>query len=391
MGSEITALHIADGEGSKTLHASEAKENGLTAIGLMSGTSMDGVDAAVIRTDGEHDVRFIGAVSRASSPELKSLLMRAVEAARSMRERDGRPEPLAEAEEASTAAHAEAVHVLLQQTGLTPGDIDVIGYHGQTVLHRPEAGLTVQLGDGPALARMTGVDVVCDFRANDMLCGGEGAPMAPVYHRALAETISERPVAFLNLGGVANVTWIGPHGDPVAFDTGPANGLIDQWVEAKSGRLMDEGGALASAGEVSGDALARMLDNAYFDRKPPKSLDRFDFSLDPVRDLSEADGAATLTAFTAACIARAVPHLPAPPELWVACGGGRHNPTLMAALSAQLGSRIVAAEDLGLRADSMEAEAFAYMAVRSLGRQPLSFPGTTGVERPATGGVFYAA
>lgn len=373
------------------MRARTAKENGLTAVGLMSGTSMDGVDAALIQTDGDRAVHFIGAVSCTSSPELKALLMRAVEEARSMHERDGRPDPLAQAERASTAAHADAVRVLLEQTGFRPEDVDVIGYHGQTVLHRPETGLTVQLGDGPALARMTGIDVVCDFRANDMLCGGEGAPMAPVYHRALAEAIDVRPVAFLNLGGVANVTWIGKDGDPIAFDTGPANGLIDQWVEEHTGRQMDEGGALAAAGVVSREALARMLDNGYFERKPPKSLDRFDFDLEAVRALSERDGAATLTAFTAACIARAVPHLPAPPELWVACGGGRHNPTLMAALAEALPSRIVAADELGLRADSMEAEAFAYMAVRSLRRQPLSFPGTTGVAAPATGGVFYAA
>ena len=363
----------------------------IKAIGLMSGTSMDGIDAAIIETDGEGDVTTFGNLTMPFDRELGDLLWRAVEAAATLDDRTGRPDPLGEAEAALTEAHGLAVELLLDKEGLTPDDIRVVGFHGQTILHRPERGLTVQLGDGGQLAARTGIDVVNDLRANDMLEGGEGAPLAPVYHQALAHKVTLRPLAFLNVGGVANVTWIGAEGAPIAFDTGPGNGMLDQWVKQHTGQGMDEGGAIAGAGSVDRKALDRLLDHPYFDRPPPKSLDRFDFSLDPVRRLSLEDGAATLVAFTAATVARALKHLPAAPKLWVVCGGGRHNPAVMSHLGEVLDAPVHAAEKAGFSGDTIEAEAFAYMAVRSLKGLPISFPTTTGVARPVTGGVLHSA
>ncbi len=363
----------------------------VTAIGLMSGTSMDGIDAAILETDGNGKVTAGLSRSIPCPGDLKEHLWRAVAAASDLDDRLARPGPLRETERAVTAAHAEAVAGLLSEAGLTAADVDVIGFHGQTILHRPEQGLTVQLGDGAELARSTGIDVVSDFRANDMAHGGEGAPFAPVYHRALARRLDVAPVVFLNLGGVANVTWIDGEEPLIAFDTGPANGLIDQWMAARTGKSMDEGGAMAASGKVDPELLSRMLEHSYFLHKPPKSLDRFDFSIDPVQGLADADGAATLTAFTAASVAMATAHLPAPPQLWIACGGGRHNPALMNELGSRLDAPVKSAEDVGMRGDAIEAEAFAYMAARSLKGLPLSFPGTTGVSEPVTGGVLHRA
>ena len=255
----------------------------------------------------------------------------------------------------------------------------------------PEAALSIQLGDGRHLADRLGVNVVYDFRAADLAAGGQGAPFAPIYHRALAANLPERPVAFLNVGGVANITWIGPDGDMVAFDTGPGNALIDDWVQAGSQQLRDENGAFALAGTVDEAVLSALLANDYFSAAPPKSLDRNAFSLNPVVHLGLDDGAATLAAFTAATVAKGIAHLPAPPDVWVVCGGGRHNAAIMAQLRARLSGRVVAAEAIGCDGDTIEAEAFAYMAVRSLAGLPLSFPGTTSVPSPQTGGVLAKA
>ena len=353
---------------------------------------MDGIDASVLHTDGEGVVKAGASISIPSSQELKDLLWRALKVAARLTDRSARPGPLLEAEEAVTAAHAEAVAALLAKSGMGPRDVDVIGFHGQTVLHRPDQALTVQLGNASALAAMTGIDVVADFRANDMASGGEGAPLAPIYHQALSRNMVEMPVAFLNLGGVANVTLIDRDAPPLAFDTGPANGLIDQWMLERRGDSMDRGGETAAAGQTDEAVLAALLANPYFDRAPPKSLDRFEFSLSALGDLNDCDGAATLTAFTAASVALSALHLTPPPNLWVVCGGGRHNPTLMAELANRLSAPVVSAEQVGLRGDSIEAEAFAYMAVRSLKNLPLTFPSTTGVAEPLSGGVlFYAA
>jgi anhydro-N-acetylmuramic acid kinase len=285
-----------------------------------------------------------------------------------------------------TLAHARIVRDLLAEAG--PPAVRVIGFHGHTVLHRPDERRTWQIGDGALLAAETGIDVVADFRSADVAAGGQGAPLAPVFHAALASGL-EKPVAFLNIGGVANVTWIGPAGDLMAFDTGPGNALIDDWVLARRGAAADIGGRLAGAGAVDAAVLETLLDNPYFDAPPPKSLDRDDFDAGPAQALGDADGAATLTAFTAAAVARGLAHLPSAPARWIVCGGGRHNPVLMRMLADRLTVPVEPVEAIGWDGDMIEAQAFAYLAVRSLRGLPISWPGTTGAPQPLAGGRLF--
>lgn len=363
----------------------------MRAIGLMSGTSMDGIDVAMIETDGESAVNRRPALTVAYDRNFRAALGRAVADARSLADRSARPGCLAEVERGLTERHAQAVTGFLAQLGLGPADIDVAGFHGHTVLHAPERRLTVQIGDGAELARRTGIDVVFDLRAADCAAGGQGAPLAPVYHRALASRLPQRPVVLVNIGGVANATWIGRDGTLVAFDTGPGNALVDDWMARHAGRALDEDGAAAARGRVDDAALAALLGHAYFGRPLPKSLDRNAFSAMAAEHLSVEDGAATLTAFTAASVVRAREHFPEQPQLWVLSGGGRRNKTLMAMIAERVEAAVAPAEAVGMDGDAMEAEAWAYLAVRSLKGLPITFPGTTGVPRPMTGGVLVAA
>ncbi|MBZ0209142.1 MAG: anhydro-N-acetylmuramic acid kinase [Hyphomicrobium sp.] len=357
------------------------------ALGLMSGTSMDGIDVALLDTDGDRELRHGPAASYAYPTEIKVKLRAALAEAKGLSERASRPGSLGEVERALTELNAEAVDRFLRTNGVDKGQIDIIGYHGQTVLHDAPRGLTVQLGDGRLLAERTGIDVVFDLRAADVAAGGQGAPLVPVYHRALAAQVPELPAAFLNIGGVANVTWIGRDGRMLAFDTGPGNALLDDWVLARTGAAHDAGGALAARGRCHDDVLQSLLTNAYFGKPPPKSLDRNDFSSAALEELSLEDGAATLTAFTAAAIGRAREHMPEEPRIWVVCGGGRKNKTLMAMIAARVQNAVVPAEALGLDGDFIEAEAWAYLAVRSALKLPITFPETTGAPAPMTGGV----
>lgn len=352
-----------------------------TALGLMSGTSMDGIDAALIRTDGHGLVEPLGFRFLAYEEGFR----------RALRAVLGGVGDVAGVEAALTDRHAAAVSALLEHLDLKPAAVDLIGFHGQTILHAPERRHTWQIGDGARLAATTGIDVVFDFRTADVTAGGQGAPLVPLYHQALAGT-ARRPLALLNIGGVANVTWLGPGElDVLAFDTGPGNALIDDLVLARTGQAFDAGGRLAAAGQVDEDLLARLLDHPYFAAPPPKSLDRDAWAALALTNLPTADAAATLTAFTVESIVRAVAHLPLAPERWLVCGGGRHNGTLMAMLARRLGVPVSPVDGLGWNGDALEAEAFAYLAVRSRLGLPLSLPGTTGVPRPMLGGRFCPA
>jgi len=355
----------------------------LTALGLMSGTSLDGIDVALIRTDGDAWVERGLSHTYGYDAAFQLMLKRAIADAAGMTERTARPGALAEAERQITDRHAAAVRAFCRDKGIGLSDIDIIGFHGQTVIHRPEIRLTVQLGDGGELAKALGRPVVYDLRAGDVAAGGQGAPLVPVYHRALAAGLSERPIAFLNIGGVANVTWIGREGELLAFDTGPGNALINDWCKARTGVDFDEDGKLASQGNADHAALAQLLGHPYFEETPPKSLDRNSFAGLPLDHLSDADGAATLLRFTAESIRQSADWFPESPRRWIVCGGGRKNAALMAAL----GRDFETAEQAGFDGDSMEAEAWAYLAVRSLKGLPVTFPGTTRAPQPMSGGV----
>ena len=361
----------------------------LRALGLMSGTSMDGIDVALLATDGNRELQHGPAAGFPYPPEVRLRLRTALAEAKALKRREDRPGGLADLERDLTLLNAEAINRFLAANGIDPGSIDLVGYHGQTVLHDPARAVTVQLGDGALLARETGLDVVFDMRAADVAAGGQGAPLVPIYHRALAVQLAMLPAAFVNVGGVANVTWIGDR--IIAFDTGPGNALIDDWMLKHTGAAHDGDGACASRGRVDGDALTALLTNPYFGLLPPKSLDRNDFSAAPVAGLSLEDGAATLTAFTAASIAKAREHMPIEPRIWVICGGGRKNRTLMSTLAAHVPNAVVPAEALGLNGDFIEAEAWAYLAVRSVLGLPITYPDTTGVAQPMTGGVIVKA
>ncbi len=356
------------------------------AVGLMSGTSMDGVDAALVETDGGAHIRPLGFVFQAYDAGLRGRLAAAMAYAR----RVAGPvytDAVRAVERELTDVHAQAVEALLSQTG---AQAELVGFHGQTLVHRPAHRWTWQIGDGPALAARLGLPVVYDFRRADMEAGGQGAPLLPVFHRALADGAREgdAPVGVLNLGGVGNLTWLGAGlGEWLSFDTGPANALLDDWALQHTGRACDENGRLAGAGRVDAAALAALLDHPYFDVLPPKSLDRAAFSTAPVAGLSAADGAATLSAFTAATVARAITHVPAAPGRLLVCGGGRHNPVLMAGIAAATGLLTEPVEAVGWNGDALEAQAFAYFAVRRMTARAITFPETTGCRTPTVGGV----
>jgi anhydro-N-acetylmuramic acid kinase len=362
------------------------------AVGLMTGTVLDGnIDVALIRTDGE-TVETFGAYRLAPYPPgLRDLLADTLAAARAWNFDGPEPPIFAQAEAALTDAQAEAVRDLVETEGPGLARIGVVGFHGQTVLHRGRTpqriGATRQLGDGARMAARLGVPVAFDFRSADVAAGGQGAPLSAVYHMGLLRALGAGPeTAVLNLGGVANVSWWDGSDTVVAFDTGPANAPLNDFVRARGLGEMDRGGALARAGRVDEVRLAGLLDHPYLRAPWPKSLDRFDFTAAMAEGLGAEDGAALLTAFTASAVGRGLDLLPVLPRRLILCGGGRHNPTLMAMLATRAAVQADPAEAVGWRGDAIEAECFAFLAARVMRGLPISFPATTGVAQPMTGG-----
>jgi anhydro-N-acetylmuramic acid kinase len=355
--------------------AGSSSTKAIFALGLMSGTSLDGIDVAAIESDGQAGPALTIPYPDDFRERLRGVL--------------GGVGPVAAVEEELTRLHAAAVvefrtrHLQIQ--------VELIGFHGHTILHQPEHRRTWQIGDGALLAQLTGCDVVADFRSADVAAGGEGAPLAPLYHAALASALP-KPVAVLNLGGVGNVTWLGEgEQNLLAFDTGPGNAMLDDWVRHHTGQPADFGGALARAGQVSAAHVARFLAAPYFARRPPKSLDRDAFVGFAPDGLSVADGAATLTEMTAVAVATARYHFPAAAHEFLVTGGGRHNPALMDALARLLAVPVRPVEAVGWDGDALEAQAFAYLAIRSVRGLPLSLPGTTGAPHPVRGGRLFKA
>ncbi|WP_281968155.1 anhydro-N-acetylmuramic acid kinase [Roseovarius nanhaiticus] len=356
------------------------KAERMWALGAMSGTSLDGVDAALVETDGEAIFGFGDSRYRAYTKDEQAVLSAAL----------GRwpGDDLGAAEAVVLQAHIEAL------SGMGAA---LVGFHGQTLAHDPGGRGTHQLGDGAALADALGLPVVWDFRSADVRLGGQGAPLAPFFHHACARYIgADAPVAFLNLGGVGNLTWTDPKvrrpedaGALIAFDTGPANAPINDFMMARRNLPYDEGGRLARSGTVAEGALELFLDEAYFLKMPPKSLDRDAFAdmIDLVGELSDADAAATLTAMSAAAVLRGMEHCPTPPARLLVCGGGRHNPVMMDMLRAALDCEVAPVENVGLDGDMLEAQAFGYLAVRVARGLPTSCAATTGVRANVSGGT----
>jgi anhydro-N-acetylmuramic acid kinase len=350
----------------------------LRALGLMSGTSVDGVDVALIETDGERVASFGPTLTLAYPDEARRIIRAAFGAT-------VETDATRAAGRVVTELHIDAVRAWAAESGIAPETLDLVGFHGQTITHQPDRRFTWQIGDGAALAQALSVQVVSDLRSADVAAGGQGAPLVPVYHAALAADLP-RPLAVVNVGGVGNVTWIGADGSLLAFDTGPGNAPIDDWCARRAGQRYDKDGALAAAGKADRGRVLRFGEHRYFAKVPPKSLDRGDFNDAWADGLSVVDGAATLTRGTAHAIALAAKHFPAPVAQWVICGGGARNPTLRHAIAEETGGTVVTADQFGWDGDALEAQAFAFLAVRSLRGLPLTFPGTTGAPRPMTGG-----
>lgn len=362
------------------------------AVGLMTGTVLDGnIDIAMLRTDGETIAEFGPWTLAPYGAELRALLVETVATARKWNFDGPEPAIFSEAESALTRAQAGAVRAFVEGSGMSMAEIGIVGFHGQTVLHRaPQPGRigdTRQLGDGELMAAILGTWVAYDFRSADVRAGGQGAPLSASYHAALLRDLgASGDVAVLNLGGVANITWWDGHDQVIAFDTGPANAPINDFVKRHGLGDMDVDGALARRGRVDEARLARLLQHPYLNAPYPKSLDRFDFSAEMAEGLGPEDGAALLTAFTTSAVGKALDLLPRRPKKLIVCGGGRHNPAIMEMLPARADIEVLPAEAVGWRGDAIEAECFALLAVRVLRGLPISFPLTTGAPRPMTGG-----
>lgn len=352
-------------------------------LGTISGTSADGIDLAWIETDGRTVARFGPAETASYRPETKRRVLDA--AARKGTGRESWPEITA----AVTRDHAEAILAFLARHDLSP---DAVVFHGQTVWHDPGKGETVQLGDPQTLATDLNVPVIGDVRLADMADGGQGAPLVPVYHQALAKTLvgeDLEPLCFLNVGGVSNLTYI--EGDRLlAFDIGPGNAFLDDWIRNHGAGEYDAGGEISARGKIDEERLRSAMAHPFLAEPGPKSLDRYSFSGAFAEGLSLEDGAATLLAFTAEAIASSEKLLPRVPGLWLVCGGGRHNPVLMKSLSDRLAGQIVSADDYGIDGDALEAQAMAFLGARLKAGLPTTFPGTTGVSQPVVGGKLYA-
>ncbi len=359
------------------------------AIGLMSGTSLDGIDAALIKSDGINISKFGEAITIDYDNNFRKKL-------RSSFGQSVKNDAISNLERQLTIYHIEAVEELLKTSHMQASDIDVIGFHGQTIFHDPSMNKTWQLGDGALLAKKTNIDVVYDFRSNDVKNGGEGAPLAPIYHWALASNL-KKPLAFINIGGVANITIINEDNSLVAFDTGTGNGLIDDFIFKHMGKKFDEGGKIAAAGNIDHNIVDKFLSHDFFNKIPPKSLDRDQFNIDTVgfpSDITLEDGAATLSAITVGAITMAVDNIETKPNEILICGGGRNNKYMMNILSKSLNRmniKVSVVEDKGFNGDAIEAQAFAYMALRHIKCLPISFPKTTGVAMPLQGGVMEKA
>lgn len=353
------------------------------AIGLMSGTSLDGeIDVALIETDGQSYVKPLEFYAHPYDEAVRDKV-RACFGKRAV------DDEVKDVEGLVTGLHIQAIN----ESGFKG---DVIGFHGQTITHAPEDGFTWQIGDGAALAEGTGIPVVNDFRSADMAAGGQGAPLAPLYHQALFSGL-DASVCVLNMGGVANVSYIGADGDLMAFDCGPANALMDDYMARNLEQAFDEDGALAASGEADRGVIDAFLAHPYFSKAPPKSLDRNEFevmleALSINHEDAHKDNMATLAVMSAVGVMAAVKHFPREPQAWFVCGGGRKNGFIMQMLADMLApSRVAAIEEAGYNGDAIEAECFAYLAVRSILGLPLSLPSTTGVSKPQTGGVVHKA
>lgn len=362
-------------------------------IGLMTGTVLDGnIDVALLRTDGKIIEEFGYYNLMPYDEELKELLIKTLNEAQIWNFKGPEPEIFSKTETMLTNSQTVAVQKCIKLSGIDKNEIGAVGFHGQTVLHRAPSkslkGETRQLGDGQAMANKLGIPVVHDFRSRDMREGGQGAPLCPIYHAALLKKIGATSnTAILNLGGIGNLSFSSQECGLIAFDTGPANAPLNDWIKQFNIGEMDLNGAIAAKGKVNESKLAEVLTDPYFEMSFPKSLDRFDFSHRIAEGMAIEDGAATLTALAAAAVAKGVDLLPVRPTQLIVSGGGRKNSTMMREIAIRANIKVETADKYNWRGDAIEAECFAFLAARTLANLPISFPKTTGVAEPMIGGV----
>lgn len=353
-----------------------ALQETLRAIGLMSGTSGDGIDVAYIESNGSIISCLGNWGSYPYSDDFRKQLKVVNASSANYQEIENR----------LTLLHYHAVQDFLNANSLNANEVDLVGFHGHTIYHNPTKSISIQIGNGKHLAELLNITVFHDFRTNDILHGGQGAPLTPIFHSKLAEKF-EKPVVVLNLGGVANVTWIGEgNEDLLAFDTGPGNAMLDDWIFQHDAGAYDVDGNIAASGSANQNVLKELLNHSYFERDPPKSLDRNEFSLRLLKNCSLEEGAATLSAFSVETVKLSQTYFPRPVKSWIVCGGGRHNDYILSELRERLEQPVLTAEDIEWQGDAIEAQAFAYLAIRSRFGLPISFPNTTGVKIPLTGG-----
>jgi len=356
-----------------------------TALGLMSGTSMDGVDTSIIKSDGNREYSIISDEYLEYNEEFYSKLINIRDKVFTENDLKRYSEEIQSLEREITLFHANIVNQILKKSKI---EIDLIGFHGQTIFHDPNNKITKQLGDGNLLSQLTKKKVIYNFRQNDLLNGGQGAPLASIYHKLLAQTFKEEgkiklPIIILNIGGIANITSIKENYEMNSMDIGPGNCLIDKWMRVNSNKNFDSNGDIAKSGKVDKFILDQTIDNFYYNESnKKKSLDVNDFDISFAKGLSLEDGAATITELTADILSKNLLN----GNVYV-CGGGRKNKFLINSIQKKIENKISQIDELDIDGNFIESQAFGYLAIRSYLGLPISFPETTGCKKPCTGGV----
>jgi anhydro-N-acetylmuramic acid kinase len=360
----------------------------LYSLGLMSGTSIDGIDASIIKSDGEQFIEVIDEVYLTYNRKLRSKLRKFIKLCFSRDQFYNLNKERKEIEKEITLFHAKVCKKIIKKNKKLK--IDLIGFPGQTILHKPKEGYSIQIGDAQLLSKLTRTKVISNFRENDILNGGQGAPLAPLYHRAILKKISSNfPLGIINIGGISNITFIENKNKIKSFDIGPGNSLIDMWVTSKSKNKYDDNGKLAASGKLSKKILKQYLNNSYFYKKSAKSLDIKDFNLNYIKKLNLKDGCTVLSMLTVKSISIAIKNLPKIPKEIFFCGGGRKNNFIVNKIKKEIKSKIFLIDKFNFNGDFIESQAFAYLAIRSYFKKFISLPETTGTSKPTLGGKIY--
>jgi len=358
------------------------------SLGLMSGTSMDGVDASIIKSDGEKFIEIIDDFYLKYDDQIKLKLKRIIDLCSSKDQFFKISKDIQDIEKKITLYHVRACKLIIKKNKNIR--LDLIGFHGQTILHKPKKGYSIQIGDSQLLSKLTNTSVISNFRENDISNGGQGAPLAPIYHKLILNKIKATlPSAIINIGGISNITYFENDNKLVGFDTGPGNYLIDKWVQSQKNIQFDKDGLIAKSGKVSEKLLKKILSNRYYKKKPPKSLDVKDFNFKNFNKISLEDGAATLSMLTVKSIGNAINNFAKYPNKILLSGGGRKNKFITNNIKKILKCPVCLIDDYNFNGDFIESQTFAFLAIRSYLKKNITYPTTTGVKNPSSGGLLF--